>query len=143
MSGAPENGQLPAARLRHTDVIDDSAAGVFLSGLADSIAAQLVAQLGIAAVGNPSDRLRTSERAVFCVAEAAQVLGISRALAYDLVRRGELPSIRLGRRILVPRIALERLLTAAAAWTSVPSIETPMQKSPGRLLATPNRRGQP
>lgn len=110
MSGLPENGRLPAARLRHTDVIEDGAAGVFLSGLADSIAAQLIEHLGIAAVGNPSNRLRASERAVFCVAEAAEVLGISRALAYDLVRRGELPSIRLGRRILVPRIALDGLL---------------------------------
>jgi excisionase family DNA binding protein len=33
---------------------------------------------------------------------AASLLGISRALAYELVARGELPSIRLGRRLLVP-----------------------------------------
>jgi excisionase family DNA binding protein len=36
------------------------------------------------------------------VAEAGEVLGISRGLAYDLVRRGDLPSIRLGGRIVVP-----------------------------------------
>jgi len=36
------------------------------------------------------------------VSEAADWLGISRAFAYELVARGELPSIRLGRRVLVP-----------------------------------------
>jgi len=36
------------------------------------------------------------------VSEAAAVLGISRALAYELVARGEIPAIRLGHRIVVP-----------------------------------------
>lgn len=36
------------------------------------------------------------------VSEAAKWLGISRAFAYELVARGELPSLRLGRRVLVP-----------------------------------------
>ena len=44
------------------------------------------------------------------VAETAKVLGISRNLAYQLVRQGDIPSLRLGRRIVVPRAALERLL---------------------------------
>lgn len=35
------------------------------------------------------------ERRTFTVEEAARSLGISRALAYDLVRRGEIPSLRL------------------------------------------------
>ena len=38
------------------------------------------------------------------------VLGISRAFAYDAVRRGEIPAIKIGRRILVPKLALDRLL---------------------------------
>ena len=38
------------------------------------------------------------------------MLGISRALAYQLVRGGELPSIKLGRRVVVPRAALLRLV---------------------------------
>lgn len=41
------------------------------------------------------------------VEEAAACLGISRNLAYELVRRGRLPHIRLGRRILIPRDGLE------------------------------------
>jgi excisionase family DNA binding protein len=54
-------------------------------------------------------------RLVLSVTEAAGLLGISRGLAYELVARGELPSLRLGRRIVVPRRALEDLLEAADA----------------------------
>jgi excisionase family DNA binding protein len=46
------------------------------------------------------------------VEEGAALLGISRTLAYELVTRRELPSLRLGRRIVVPRRALEELLSA-------------------------------
>ena len=54
-----------------------------------------------------------AERLTVTVEEAAQTLGISRALAYEAVRRGEIPHIRIGKRILVPRTALDRLLAAA------------------------------
>ena len=37
-------------------------------------------------------------------------MGISRAFAYELVARGELPVIRLGRRRLVPKVALLAIL---------------------------------
>lgn len=40
---------------------------------------------------------------VMTVEEAAEMLGISRGLAYELVRRGDLPALRLGRRLVVPR----------------------------------------
>ena len=50
------------------------------------------------------------DRLTLSIEEAAALLGISRALAYDLVRRGELPQLRLGRRIVVPRKALENLI---------------------------------
>lgn len=48
-------------------------------------------------------------RLVLTVAEVAERLGISSDLAYDLVARGELPSLRLGRRIVNPRLALQEL----------------------------------
>lgn len=51
------------------------------------------------------------KRLTLTVEEAAEILGISRAFAYEAVRRGEVPSIRIGRRILVPKAALDRLLT--------------------------------
>jgi excisionase family DNA binding protein len=44
------------------------------------------------------------------VPEAARLLGISRTTAYALAKSGRLPTIRLGKRILVPRQALGRLL---------------------------------
>jgi excisionase family DNA binding protein len=50
------------------------------------------------------------QRQVLTVPEAAVALGISRAHAYELVARQELPALRLGRRVVVPRRALERLL---------------------------------
>lgn len=59
------------------------------------------------------------ERLTLSVEEAAQLLGISRALAYELVRRGELPRLRLGRRIVVPRRALEALVAGAGDATAL------------------------
>jgi excisionase family DNA binding protein len=53
------------------------------------------------------------DRLGLSVGEAGTLLGISRDLAYDLVASGELPSVRLGRRIVVPRHALQNVL---AAW---------------------------
>jgi len=59
-------------------------------------------------MGNNHDQCLT-----VTVVEAARLLGISRETAYDLVRRGAIPSIRLGRRILVPKKALDELLSRA------------------------------
>ena len=49
-------------------------------------------------------------RMAVSVHEAASLLGISKDLAYDLVRRDELPSIRLGGRVVVPTRPLLKLL---------------------------------
>jgi excisionase family DNA binding protein len=54
------------------------------------------------------------ERLVYTVAEAGELLGISRAFAYELVARGELPVICLGRRRLVPKVALLALVGVSA-----------------------------
>lgn len=43
------------------------------------------------------------------VPEAAHLLGIGETLAWELVRAGEIPSRKLGRRVLVPRAWLEHL----------------------------------
>jgi excisionase family DNA binding protein len=50
------------------------------------------------------------ERLTVTVEEAAAMLGISRTLAYELVRRGILPHLRLARRIVISRRAVERLI---------------------------------
>ncbi len=53
------------------------------------------------------------------VGTAAQMLGVGRNTAYEAVRAGTFPSpvIRIGRRYLIPRAALERLLTASDGGT--------------------------
>lgn len=55
------------------------------------------------------------ERLTLSIDEAAAMLGISRAHAYELVRRGELPRLRLGRRVVIPRKALEEYVEGATA----------------------------
>jgi excisionase family DNA binding protein len=54
--------------------------------------------------------LRDDSRLTWTVTEAARLLGISRASAYEAAHRGELPVRVIGRRMLVPRVALLRLL---------------------------------
>ncbi len=49
-------------------------------------------------------------RLVYTVAEAAELLGIGRSTAYDLVARSELPTVRLGHRVVVSRPTLTALL---------------------------------
>jgi len=51
------------------------------------------------------------ERLCLSVTETARKLGISRGLAYELARSGQLPVLRLGKRWLVPKIALDRMLS--------------------------------
>ena len=50
------------------------------------------------------------ERLTLTIEETAKLLGIGRQLAYDKVKTGEIPVIKIGRRLLVPRSALEKLL---------------------------------
>jgi excisionase family DNA binding protein len=55
------------------------------------------------------------ERRVVTVNEAALMLRISRGAAYEAAKRKEIPTIRIGRRLLVPLAALERMLAGNAA----------------------------
>ncbi|MBI4303954.1 MAG: helix-turn-helix domain-containing protein [Chloroflexi bacterium] len=51
------------------------------------------------------------DRLTLNVSQVAKILGVSRNLAYEAIRRGDLPCIRVGaKRILVPRAALEKML---------------------------------
>jgi excisionase family DNA binding protein len=51
------------------------------------------------------------EAVTITVDEAATRLRIGRNQAYEAVRRGDIPAIRVGARWLVPTVALERLLS--------------------------------
>ena len=52
----------------------------------------------------------TVSKSTLTVEETAELLGISRGLAFQAVARGDIPSIRIGRRILVPVARLRTLL---------------------------------
>jgi excisionase family DNA binding protein len=53
------------------------------------------------------------ERLTITVEEAARLLGVSRGSAYEAARRGDIPTIRLGKRLIVPVKGLEALLESA------------------------------
>ena len=55
----------------------------------------------------------TAEKLVYTVEEVCQALGIGRSLGYQLVRERRIPALNLGRRVVIPRRALEQLLTEA------------------------------
>jgi excisionase family DNA binding protein len=63
-----------------------------------------------------------SPKLTLSVTEAARLLNVGRNQAYEAIHRGELPSIKIGKRILVPRAALKKLLG--------------MTESPGEAVAT-------
>lgn len=50
------------------------------------------------------------ENPVLTVEEAGRLLRLSRGSAYEAVRRGDIPTIRIGRRLLVPRARLMAML---------------------------------
>ncbi len=51
----------------------------------------------------------------FNIKDTAKMLGIGRNQAYEAARRGDIPTIRIGKRILVPKVALERMLKTRGA----------------------------
>jgi excisionase family DNA binding protein len=50
------------------------------------------------------------DRITLTISEVAKLLGIGRSSAYMAVRRGEIPTIKIGGTYLVPRSALDELL---------------------------------
>jgi len=50
------------------------------------------------------------DKPMFSVEEVAAILGVGRATAYQCANTGEIPALRLGRRLLIPRAALARIL---------------------------------
>ena len=50
------------------------------------------------------------EKMTFTVEEAAKILGLGRSAAYQAAQRGDIPTLRIGRRLLVPTAGLEQML---------------------------------
>ncbi|MFC2047188.1 helix-turn-helix domain-containing protein [Chloroflexota bacterium] len=53
------------------------------------------------------------ERIVYTVDETAKILGLSRPAAFQGVKQGSIPHVRVGKRILVPKAALEKMMATA------------------------------
>lgn len=52
-------------------------------------------------------------RATYSVKEAATVLGMTADAVYNAVHRGDVPSFRVGRKILIPKARLDEMLGIA------------------------------
>jgi excisionase family DNA binding protein len=61
---------------------------------------------------------KSDEPLALSVKAAAKLLGLSRASAYEAVRLGQIPSLRFGKRIVVPRAALNKMLSQTDAYES-------------------------
>jgi excisionase family DNA binding protein len=64
---------------------------------------------------DPNHSHELPRRLTLTVEEAGQTLGVSRSYAYELVRQGALPCMRLGRRIVIPVRALDALIDRVVA----------------------------
>ena len=54
-----------------------------------------------------------ADKLVYTIEEAAVLLGIGRSVAYEAARRGDIPVLRIGRRWLVSKVALDKMLAEA------------------------------
>ena len=61
----------------------------------------------------PRSQPDNHETLVLTPIEAANILRISRTNCYEQIRLGNIPSVRIGKRIIVPRAALMRMLEEA------------------------------
>ncbi len=62
------------------------------------------------------------KRLVYTVPEAGRLLGLGRNAAYDAAKRGDLPTLRIGRLLLVPKIPFHRMLGMTAAPTAITGV---------------------
>lgn len=51
------------------------------------------------------------EKLVYTVTETAKLLNIGMNKAYELIQQNEIPNVRVGRKFLIPKEALEKWLT--------------------------------
>ncbi len=58
---------------------------------------------------------KDTEALVYTVEETRRLLRLSRGSTYEAIRNGLIPSVRIGRRILVPASGLSRLLSGETA----------------------------
>ena len=61
-----------------------------------------------------------AEPAPYTVRELSKRLGVGKVGLYEAIARGEVPHIRIGRRIVLPREAIDRWLACTDAGASHP-----------------------
>jgi len=59
---------------------------------------------------NDYEKQETTAKVVFTVEEVAKILRIGRSHAYRSIAHGDIPVIRIGKRILIPKVALDKWL---------------------------------
>ena len=65
-----------------------------------------------------------AERLVYTVPEAGRLLGLarqSRNASYEAAKRGDIPTIRIGRLLRVPKLPFHRMVDLTATETAVPA----------------------
>ena len=62
-----------------------------------------------------STKATPQEPLTLSVTEAGSLLGVGKDAAYQAVRNGEIPVLRIGRLLRVPKVALEKLLSCESS----------------------------
>jgi excisionase family DNA binding protein len=76
-----------------------------------------------------------AERRTYTVEEVARLVGVSRGVAYEAVRTGEIRSLTIGRRIVIPPSVVANCSAAnRRLQPSLPAPVAPTTHSPGDLV---------
>jgi excisionase family DNA binding protein len=87
----------------HTELSTTALAWLLASGMRDEL---------LAMMREMSERNILTERLAYSPGEAAELLGISTELIHDLLRTGQLGSVKAGRRRLIGKHHLEAFLSS-------------------------------
>lgn len=68
---------------------------------------------------------------VLSIGEVAEMLGVSDDLVYELVARGEIPCLRLGRRRLIPRRVVELMIERSVETFDAGRLTSALRCRPG------------
>lgn len=65
--------------------------------------------------------MEKTEKRTYSVEEAGKLLGVSRMTAYKAVWKGDIPTIKIGRRLLVPKKRFDEMLTTGKRVAKTPT----------------------
>jgi len=79
-----------------------------------------------------------SRRLTMTVPEAGEILGLGRTAAYEAARTGQLPTLRIGHRLLVPLGAMEKMLSVRPGTLSKANLTGNLDPEYGRTHSRNN-----